>query len=245
MGRGDVLVDRCPSGIPGFDDLCNGGFVRNSVNALMGGPGAGKTIFLMQFLYNGATVHKENGLYISFEPDIYELYKDALVFGWDLQKLEQKGQFAFMKISPTTDVRELQKELTKLISKYGIKRICFDPISFFGASQENEAKTRMVLFELTALLKRLGATVVLANETAVGDAEEVGMAASDARGQYIKFLVDGLIDIYSSGLGGVSDRAVRISKMRRTNHSRGPQPMQITDDGIKVMAGKGKKGLGL
>ncbi|MBI3334337.1 AAA family ATPase [Candidatus Pacearchaeota archaeon] len=243
MARGDILVDRCPSGIPGFDDLCNGGFVRSSVNALMGGPGAGKTIFLLQFLYTGATEFKENGLYISFEPDIYELYKDALVFGWDFQKLEQKGQFAFMKIAPTTDVRELQKELTKLISKYDIKRICFDPISFFGASQENEAKTRLVLFELTALLKRLGATVILANETAVGDAEEVGMAATDVRSQYIKFLVDGLIDMYSSGLGGVSDRAVRISKMRRTNHSRGPQPMQISESGMKVLASKGKKGL--
>ncbi len=231
--------ERCPSGIPGFDTLCEGGFVRNSVNAIMGGPGAGKTIFLLQFLHEGATTYKENGLYISFEPDVFELYKDAAVFGWDLQKLEQKGQFAFMKISPETDIRELHKELTKLITKYEIRRICFDPISLFGAAQGNEAKTRELIFDLASLLKRLGATVILSSETVPGDAEETPVASSlDVSGHFIKFLVDGLINLYSSGLGGVTDRALRIAKMRRTNHIRGPIPMQIADDGMKVIKGR-------
>ena len=44
-----------------------------------------------------------------------------------------------------------------------------------------------------------------------------------------------IVNLYSSGLGGVSDRAVRITKMRRTNHKRGPVPFKITDDGIKVL----------
>ena len=65
-----------------------------------------------------------------------------------------------------------------------------------------------------------------------------------ARSQFTRFLTDGVIDLYSSGLGGVSDRAVRIIKMRRTNHSRGPIPMHITNEGIVVLSKKGK-GLGL
>jgi len=226
----------------GFDDLCSGGFVRNSVSAVMGGPGAGKTIFLLQFLYNGVTKYKENGMYISFEPDVVELFKDAMVFGWDMEKLDQKGQIKFMKISPLTDVEELKKELTKMISKNEVKRICIDPISFFGATEKTDGKVREILFDLTAMLKRLGVTTLLANETATTDSEEVGIAASDIRGQYVKFLVDAVIDIYSSGLGGVSDRAVRVAKMRRTNHVRGPVPMEISDDGISVSK-KSKKGM--
>ena len=37
-----------------------------------------------------------------------------------------------------------------------------------------------------------------------------------------------------SGLGGESDRALRITKMRRTDHYRGPIPMEITNQGIKL-----------
>ena len=39
----DILKNRCPTGIPGFDVLCQGGFYKNSINAILGGPGAGKT----------------------------------------------------------------------------------------------------------------------------------------------------------------------------------------------------------
>jgi circadian clock protein KaiC len=242
MARGDLLVERCPSGIPGFDELCQGGFVRHSVNAVLGGPGSGKSTFLVQFLYNGVVKYKENGLYISFEPDILELFKDALTFGWDLQKLEEQQKCIFIKISPDTDVAELKKDLTAKVAKYQIKRICLDPISLFKASEGNEAKTRMLIFDLSSMLKRLGVTVIVSDETASGDTEEIGVAASSVKSQYIKFLVDSLTDLYSSGLGGVSDRAIRIAKMRRTNHIRGPIPMQISDDGISVIPQKGKKG---
>lgn len=242
---GESAVDRCPSGIPGFDDLCSGGFVRNSVNALLGGPGAGKTTFLLQFLYNGVTQFNENGLYISFEPDVMELFKDGAALGMDFAKLDSRGQVKFMKVSPQTGIPELKEELTKAVAKYQIKRICFDPISLFAASEANEAKLRQLIFDLSSLLKRLDVTVVLADETASGDTEEVGIAGADAKSQYVKFLVDGLVDLYSSGLGGVSDRAVRISKMRRTNHSRGPVPMELTSNGMVIQSGKksGKKGL--
>ena len=224
--------------MPGFDEISNGGFIRNSVNTILGGPGAGKTIFLLQFLYNGVIQHGENGLFISFEPDVLELFKDGRSFGWDFQSLDSKGQVKFMRISPQTSVEELKEELTKVVSKFRIRRVCFDPISLFGATETNEAKIRQMIFDVTSLLKRFNVTTLLANETASGDTEEVGVGATDVKSQYTKFLADGLVDLYSSGLGGVSDRAVRIAKMRRTNHKRGPIPMQITSEGIKILIKK-------
>src|SRR3989344_2057022 len=107
--KNDELIDRCPTGIKGFDNICQGRFVRNSVHTLLGGPGAGKTIFLLQFLYNGATEFNENGMYISFEPDPVEVYKDGFMFGWDFQKLDGQGKVKFMRISPLTSVSELKQ----------------------------------------------------------------------------------------------------------------------------------------
>ena len=41
--------------------------------------------------------------------------------------------------------------------------------------------------------------------------------------------------MHESGLSGVGDRAVRVIKMRRTAHSRGPIGMAITDNGIEIL----------
>jgi circadian clock protein KaiC len=216
--------------------MCDGGLIRNSVNAVLGGPGAGKTIFLVQFLLNGATKFNEPGLYVSFESSFEDLYKDAIAFGWDLEKLDGQDKVKFLKISPETDVVELKKELTKLVAKHKIRRVCIDPITLFALGENNLGKVREMIFDVTSMLKRFDVTVLLASETASADTEEVGFGGStDAKSQYVKFLSDGIIDLYSSGLGGISDRAIRISKMRRTAHYRGPVPMEIGKAGIKII----------
>ena len=240
MDASRLLMERCQTGIAGFDELCDGGLIKNSVNAILGGPGSGKTIFSLQFLINGVEKYNENGLYISFEADVLDIYRDAIAFGWDLEKLDSTDKCKFLKISPETDANDLKKELTKLIAKYKIKRICIDPITLFGLTENNMGKVRELVFDVTSLLKRMEVTVLLASETASSDTEEVGMTGSDVRSQYIKFLSDAIIDLYSSGLGGLSDRAVRISKMRRTAHFRGPVPMEISKQGIKVISQKKK-----
>jgi KaiC/GvpD/RAD55 family RecA-like ATPase len=48
-------MEKVPTGIPGFDQLVQGGFNKRSVNLIAGGPGCGKTIFCLQFLWEGIT----------------------------------------------------------------------------------------------------------------------------------------------------------------------------------------------
>ena len=157
-----VFVDKCPTGISGFDKISQGGFVRNSSNLIVGGPGSGKTTFLLQFLWNGAN-SGENGLYCSFEPDIVETLKDGLSYGWDFSKLNEQDKVKFLKFSPKTSVDDLKSELIKLIAKYSIKRICFDPISVFAFSGD-EKKMRETFFDLISLMKRLNVTTIITNE---------------------------------------------------------------------------------
>jgi KaiC/GvpD/RAD55 family RecA-like ATPase len=234
--------ERCHTGIAGFDELCEGGFVRNSINCIIGGPGSGKTIFLLQFLYQGTTLYKESGVYLSFEQDVVELYKDGIKMGWDLEELDKKNDVKFIKISPYTTVSELKKELTFLTARYDVKRICFDPINLFGKSEEKEHKIRMMLVDMTSLLKRFNVTTLLSAETTTGDVEEIGIVSAGEDGvNHVKFLSDSLIHLHTSGLGGISDRALRIVKMRRTNHTRGPVPIQITNKGIAILKKNGRR----
>ena len=231
---GEVL-DRCPTGIVGFDKMCQGGFIRNSDNLIVGGPGSGKSTFLLQFLWNGATKFGENGLYCSFEPDIVETLSDAMSYGWDFSKLSSEGRMKFMRFSPQTSIEELKAELTKIISHNNIKRVCFDPISVLALNVSEQGKVRQIIFELSALMKRLRVTSVLADETLEGDGMQPAVEGEWTKTDILRFLSDSVTIFYESGIAGVGDRAIRIAKMRRTSHIRKATGMRITGKGVEVV----------
>jgi len=57
------LIDRMPTGIPGLDNMMEGGLPKPSLILLAGDAGAGKTTFCTQFLCKGADLG-ERGLYL-------------------------------------------------------------------------------------------------------------------------------------------------------------------------------------
>jgi len=61
-------IKRIKTGIPGLDELVGGGLPAGSCNLISGGPGTGKTIFGLQYLFNGAE-NDEAGMYLSFDRD--------------------------------------------------------------------------------------------------------------------------------------------------------------------------------
>jgi KaiC/GvpD/RAD55 family RecA-like ATPase len=226
----EMLVERCPTGIPGFDKLCNGGLVRNNTYVVTGGPGAGKSIFLLQYLWTGLA-YNENGLYLSFESDLTDVMQDAYLMGWDFGKYDQAGKCKFIRLDPSISDKEITKQIMSLVSRYDVKRICIDPLSVFNMTINEPSRIRKILYDLCALLKRLKVTVLLSLETA-GDGD--GDLGSKETHNIVEFLVDGVITLHSLGIGGESDRAIRIVKMRRTAHVREPMPMKITGQGIVI-----------
>lgn len=226
------VIDRCPTGIVGFDNLCQGGFVRNSDNLIVGGPGSGKSTFLLQFLYKGVTQYNENGLYCSFEPDIIDTLNDAMAHGWDFSKLSAEGKIKFMRFSPQTSIEELKKELTKMIAQNDIKRICFDPISVLALNLSDQGKIRQTIFELSSMMKRFKVTTVFVDESLEGDigAKEGEWTKTDI----LRFLSDSVTIFYETGIAGVGDRALRIMKMRRTAHERSAIGMEIRESGVEI-----------
>lgn len=232
------VIDRCPTGIVGFDKLCDGGFVRNSDNLIVGGPGSGKSTFLLQFLWNGATKFGENGLYCSFEPDIADTLSDAMAHGWDFSKLSGEGKMSFMRFSPQTSIEELKTELTKMIAKNDVRRICFDPISVLALNLSEQGKIRQTIYALSNLMKRLKVTTVFADESL--ESEMNWTSGSEwTKTDILRFLSDSVSIFYESPIAGVGDRAVRIVKMRRTAHERAAVGMKIEDGGVKVGADVG------
>ncbi len=230
------LVERISSHIPGLDPLMQGGFVKGSTNLISGGAGTGKTIFALQFIYYGL-LDNEPALFITCEENIQTLVGDANVMGWDFTKFENNGKCIFLTFKPIGNPDILTK-IEKLISENNIKRVVIDSISVFSmVFKDNLYRMRSQFYIISDMLKRLGCTVLLTAEIA----HEVPLDVSSGSGALSRdgiteFIADSVITLHNTGIGGESDRALRIIKMRRTNHERSPIPMRITSKGIEVLS---------
>ena len=87
-------LDRAPTGIFGFDDLSGGGLPAARPKFICGGPGSGKTLFALSFLYYGATKYGEPGVLVGFEERPEELIKNAASLNFRLDELINEKKFA-------------------------------------------------------------------------------------------------------------------------------------------------------
>ena len=76
-----TTIRKIPSGIPGLDKMLEGGFIEGRPYLIIGGPGAGKSIFTMQFLMVSLT-RGENALYVTLEEPFDEIRQNMATFGW-------------------------------------------------------------------------------------------------------------------------------------------------------------------
>jgi len=87
------------TGIKGLDELMGGGIESGSRNILYGPPGAGKTVFAMQFLWQGL----QEGETVAFDvmdkpfPRLRAYFKS---FRWNIEPYEAKGKFIAIQAFP-------------------------------------------------------------------------------------------------------------------------------------------------
>jgi circadian clock protein KaiC len=86
-------LDKCPTGIKGFDEITEGGLPKNRTTLFSGSAGTGKTLLGIDFLINGAVNYNEPGVFMSFEETEEELYKDVASLNLNLQKLVSQKRF--------------------------------------------------------------------------------------------------------------------------------------------------------
>ncbi len=223
------IEKRAKTGIEGIDYLTKGGLPRNRCIAVLGGPGTGKSIFLMQFLINGVNQYGEPGIYITFEEDVDELKDNYRGFNFNIKELEKKGLLKIVHYSPMRVkrfVKNMDVTLRDLIKDMNAKRIVIDSLSAFTLLYENEGEQREGLFQLFNTLKSLGVTCLMSSESW----REPAINKSGV----IEFISDGVIMLYNLKIGDTRVRATEILKMRGIEHEARIVPFRITDEGIKI-----------
>ncbi len=207
---------RIPSGIPNFDRLVEGGFERGSTNLIVGGAGSGKSIFAVQFLFEGME-RGEHCLYITFEEKKSQFYKNMLDFGWDLSKLEKAGLLTFLEYTPEK-VRTMLEEgggaIESIILGKKIKRVIIDSITSFELLFEDDFAKREAALSLFKMITNWGCTSLLTLEEE--NAEGIQMAS-----RALEFESDSIILLYfiRCNHSEKRERFIEVLKMRGTEHS--------------------------
>lgn len=218
---------RCSSGIHGLDEAIGGGFLNNSTNLVVGGPGTGKSIFAMQFLVDGA-MSGDNGVYITFEEKKDSILKN-LDFSWGLENLEKEGKLLIMEFSPDELKKVIKHGLLDLEflvrKKVQAKRIVIDSVSAYYLLFNTENEGREGLLKLFNTLKSWNLTSLLIAEYETEKPSAYSIP---------EFQSDTVIRLYNQPRSGVRERYMEILKMRGTKHSANIFPMKITDKGIEV-----------
>lgn len=69
-----------PSDIPGFDELCDGGLLKERIYHVSGTEGSGKTIFGQQYVCNGITEYGETTHPYEITPKRIVLHPDEEIY---------------------------------------------------------------------------------------------------------------------------------------------------------------------
>lgn len=227
-------METIKTGIQGFDKLVGGGLPKGRNILLSGTPGTGKTIFALQFLYNGAKQFNEKGLFITFEEDGDSLKRQALQFGWNFTPLEKKGMVKFLNISASQIKEKTAKDILMEAIKGGYSRLIIDslsalaintPTTFISVSDITELSMKRFMYRFISDLRLKEATCLLTSQTNDGELSRDGVS---------EFLCDGVIHIKYEVLGGKFPRTLLVRKMRETANDEDVHPLEITSKGVSV-----------
>ncbi len=223
-----MVIERVKTGIPGFDPLIEGGFVKGATVLVCGSTGTGKTILGCQYLWNGLQFG-DNVAYVTLEENVDDILADVERFGWDFKKFIQQKKAAFEFIPPK-DYNELKFDIFATVNKVKAQRLVLDNLALLSLRVDHQAESqlRYRIFAFFQELKKKGITPIIITEIPEGN-------NTISRYGVEEFMSDGIIVLsYLKVVASGFPRSLSIRKMRRTNHGTEIYPFEITPKGVVV-----------
>jgi circadian clock protein KaiC len=223
------MIEHTATGTPGLDTITSGGFPKNKLILLAGGPGAGKTIMAAQFLYAGATKYGEKGVYVSFAETAEAFKEEMKLLGMDFEELEKKGLVKVIDLI-TTAKPALDSNLTAIVENVETlkaERLVIDSFAAMTTAVRERIEVRVIAHLLQKFLLKLGCTTILITEipwsrTVIGAGVE-------------EFISDGVIIIEPFIENNELRRRLMVIKMRGSKTSRKYHEINIDSHGVSLI----------
>jgi len=226
----EVSSDVVPTGVPGLDDMFQGGgFYRGSNILVSGTAGTAKTTIGCYFA-NKQCENKERVIYFAFEESPQQLVRNMRSIGIDLEKHIKKGNLQIHSSRPSLNGLELHLlTLRKLIKEFKPTTIVIDPISnLINVGSEQEVRSMLV-----RLIDMLKANNITALFTSLN--KQTDNFRPDLAEESVSSLVDTWITVRDMEGIGERNRGIFIVKARGMGHSNQVREFVITTNGIELL----------
>ncbi|MFX0172187.1 MAG: RAD55 family ATPase [Candidatus Hodarchaeota archaeon] len=252
---------RVSTGIPYLDALTQGGFIKGTTNLIIGPAGAGKTIFGLHFLLEGAR-RNENGLLVAMQEPPWAIRRDASNFSFfDHNYFVEPEKVIMLDFTPSgwelwdPDSLSFSEESEMMVEAEGVP---YDETSlptflhkvFYHISQIVEEKKieRIVIDPLAAFrfydygndsgfLRKLATgfltNIAALNVTTVAISELSSSMDHSLFGE--EYIADSIFHMDMLSVRGEMLRILRLCKMRGTNHTTKTLRFEITKHGITFL----------
>ncbi|MGZ5201616.1 MAG: RAD55 family ATPase [Telluria sp.] len=215
---------RVSLGVPGIDELLEGGLPQGHTLLVTGPTGTGKTILGTRFMQEGAR-NGEKSVLLCFEKGTSRLRNV------ELAEMAQAGQVRVLE-SRMIDlpVGQLIDDLLTAIEETGATRVVIDSLSEFSLylAPEARAEFRLAVFRILTSLAKRGVTVLVT----VGLEDrftELRFSIDD-----ISFLTDAVIAFRYAEVEGCLCKVMSVVKVRGSGHSSDLRQYRITDVGFDI-----------
>lgn len=233
MGDPDK-VERAKTGVPGLDEIMDGGIPKGHIVLVAGTSGSGKTTLTTQYLYNGAVDHDEKGLYFSISEPVGNIKQTSKHFGMDFDEgdaqkvyFDEENNLMRMGSGDVFEPGKFVEKFKRKIEEVEPERVVLDSITKFAMVFDSAPVRREKVNELTNFLRDNNITTCFLSELPYSSEQQ-----KVSKYEIIEFVVDGVIILGYERKESSRTRTIEVFKMRRTDHSSDIHPLKITQKGI-------------
>ena len=223
---------RVTTGVPGLDEMMNGGYFLGSTTLVVGITGSGKSVMALQYVAEGARLGERSVMLTLDEPRA-QVLRNAASIGIDLKTSIDKGLVRLVYDRPQEiEIDRHFLQLERIVKEFKPRRAVIDSLSTYGSSLGPTGRSFRDFFHaVVALMKEHQVTTLYNHE----NPELLGM--SSVMGPFgVSSLVDNVILLNWVELGDTFRQALTIAKMRANAFDRTTRECEVVNgEGMRVL----------
>jgi circadian clock protein KaiC len=229
-------IAKTPTGIAGLDQITHGGLPANRMTAIIGFPGAGKTVLALQTALNRIRMADEACIFVALEESPERIMGNAAGFDWDIALIQGArmrfvdAKMAIALVSSGFDISGLLAELTALAQESGAATVIFDGLDMLLDAMNDRRLERRELSRLADWIGESGLSAIITVK-AFDDG-----SLDQSRSDFLQYMTDCVIVLERAVTQTEASRTVRVAKYRGSSFAANPAPLVINATGFEVVA---------